>query len=135
MQRSLDGRPVIAAAVVVDDGRVLLTRRRVAEGSLSWQLPAGEVEPGEVVEDATVREAREEAGVTVKAVRVLGERVHPATGRLMVYVACDHIDGNAWAGDSDEVAEVAWCERGQLDGYVPHGFFGPVQEHLDMLLV
>ena len=38
----------IAAAVIVDDGRVLMVRRRVAEGDLSWQFPAGQVEPGAI---------------------------------------------------------------------------------------
>jgi 8-oxo-dGTP diphosphatase len=133
MQRSPDSRPPIAAAVVVNDGQVLLIRRRVAEGSLSWQFPAGEVEAGESAEDAAVREALEEADVKVKATSVLGERIHPATKRLMVYVACDYIDGLARAADADEVAEVAWCEHAQLAKYVPNGFFEPVQRHIDEL--
>lgn len=41
-----DGQAV-AAAVVVSNGRVLLVRRQIAEGELSWQFPAGKVEPGE----------------------------------------------------------------------------------------
>jgi 8-oxo-dGTP diphosphatase len=50
--------PLIAAAVIVRDGRVLLVRRRVAESTLSWQLPAGKVEPGEAAQEAAVREAK-----------------------------------------------------------------------------
>ena len=37
----------VAAAVVLERGRVLLVRRRVAEGTLSWQFPAGNIENGE----------------------------------------------------------------------------------------
>ena len=48
---------VIAAAVIVSKGTVLLIRRRTAEGQLSWQFPAGMVEPGETPADAAVREA------------------------------------------------------------------------------
>jgi 8-oxo-dGTP diphosphatase len=69
----------IAAAVIVVDGRVLLIRRAVVEGELVWLFPAGKVEPGEAVEDGAVREAGEETGLTVRAVRRLGERVHPIT--------------------------------------------------------
>jgi hypothetical protein len=58
-----DPAAAIAAAVIVRDGRVLLVRRRVAEGSLSWQFPAGKIEPGETAQEAAVREAREEAAV------------------------------------------------------------------------
>lgn len=87
-------RPV-AAAVVVHKGRLLLVRRRVAEGQLSWQFPAGKVEPEESREAAAVREAQEETGLRVITRELLGERVHPATGRLMSYTACDVLSGTA----------------------------------------
>ncbi|GIM93808.1 NUDIX domain-containing protein [Paractinoplanes toevensis] len=77
----------VAAAVVVDDGKVLLIRRAVAEGRLSWQFPAGKVEPGESGEQAAAREAFEETGLVLRSVGSLGERVHPDTGRVMIYVA------------------------------------------------
>jgi 8-oxo-dGTP diphosphatase len=117
--------------VIVKGGRVLLVRRRVKEGSLSWQLPAGEVEVGETAGQAAVREAGEEVGLTVAETKMLGERVHPATGRTMVYVACGVVDGEARVVDDEELAELAWAERGQLAEYVPHGFFEPVQQYLD----
>lgn len=129
-----DERPVIAAAVIVQDGRVLLVQRAVSEGSLSWQFPAGEVEAGESAEDAAVRETAEEAGLTVVAKAWLGERVHPATGRTMIYIACEVIDGRAHAADAEEIAAVAWSSITELPEYVPYGFYGPVQEHLDGLL-
>lgn len=78
----------IAAAIVVQDGAVLMVRRRVAEGQLSWQFPAGEIEGTETPEQAAVRETSEEVGMEVTALKVLGERVHPKTGRKMTYVAC-----------------------------------------------
>jgi 8-oxo-dGTP diphosphatase len=127
-------RPAIAAAVIVKDGQVLMVRRRVKEGQLSWQFPAGEVEPGESGDQAAVRETREETGLTVRAVADLGERVHPNTGRTMLYTACDVVDGTAHVGDEEEIAEVAWCNRATLTSYVPYPFFGPVQEHLDATL-
>lgn len=126
--------PPIAAAVIVKDGRVLLVQRRVKEGSLSWQFPAGAVEAGESASDAAVRETREETGLTVAEAKVLGERVHPATGRTMIYVACNVVNGDARIADEDELADFAWSEREQLSEYVPHGFYEPVQQHLDRVL-
>jgi 8-oxo-dGTP diphosphatase len=108
-------RPAISAAIIVQDGRLLLlVRRRVAEGSLSWQFPAGAIEPDESAEDAAVRETFEETGLVVAARRVLGDRIHPATGRQMFYVA--------------------WVKLSEISEYVPYPFYGPVQEHLNTLL-
>lgn len=134
MQPEPDTRPAIAAAVIVSDGRLLLVQRAVKEGSLSWQFPAGEVEPGETAEEAAVRETLEETGLTVAARVRLGERVHPATGRTMIYVACAHFGGEAYVADAEELAAVAWATKGEIAGYVPYPFYGPVQEYLDAVM-
>ncbi|MFE2874272.1 NUDIX hydrolase [Streptomyces roseus] len=124
----------MAGAVVVHEGRVLLVRRQVAVGRLSWQFPAGKVEPGESCEEAAVRETKEEAGLDVVAVAPLGERVHPITGRHVSYTACEVVDGTAHAADTDEVAEVAWVSLPEIPRYIPYGLFKPVQRYLDVAL-
>ncbi|MFD7614296.1 NUDIX hydrolase [Streptomyces sp. NPDC059828] len=132
--QDLAERPGIAAAVIVHEGRVLLVRRRVGEGRLSWQFPAGEVEPGEAREAAAVRETREETGLEVASVEQLGERVHPNTGRLMSYTACEVLGGTAHVADAEELAELAWVALGEIPRYVPYGLFEPVQQYLDEAL-
>ncbi|GAB7049092.1 NUDIX domain-containing protein [Catenuloplanes indicus] len=127
-------RPPVAAAVIVRDGRVLLIRRRIEEASLSWQFPAGEVEPGETPEQAAARETHEETGLTVRPTLLLGRRVHPVTGRTMVYVSCDPISGTAHVADEEGVAEVAWCDHAALAALVRQSLFAPVRRHLDDLL-
>ena len=124
-------KPAIVAAIVVDDGRVLVVRRRVREGDLSWQFPAGELKPGESFDAAAVRETREEVGLTVKATQLLGERVHPATGRQMIYVACETVSGTAAVVDQEELDAIAWCTQSELAVRVPHALFPAVQAYLD----
>jgi 8-oxo-dGTP diphosphatase len=124
-------RPAVAAAVVVQGGRVLLIRRRVSEGPLSWQFPAGAVEDGESAARAAARETAEETGLRVAATAVLGERVHPDTGRTMVYNACRVVSGTAGIGDPREVAEIAWASRADLPALIPRGLFHHVQRYLD----
>lgn len=121
---------IIAAAVIVSQGRTLLVRRRVQDGDLLWQFPAGKIEQGETPAVAAVREAAEEAGVDVSVVRILGERIHPATGRHVVYVACDLIGGAARVAAPDEIDAVAWASAAQLRSYVPSGFAPDVETYL-----
>ncbi|MFH8410673.1 NUDIX hydrolase [Streptomyces sp. NPDC018019] len=127
--------PGVAAAVIVHSGRVLLIRRRVPEGDLVWQFPADAIEKGESAEQAAVRETLEETGLTVEAVKLLGERMHPKTGRLMSYTACSMVFGEAHVADNEELAEVAWVAHSEIGDYVPYGVYGPVQEYLDGAMV
>ena len=58
---------VVAAALVDDEGRVLVQQRpagRMMAGL--WEFPGGKVEPGETPEAALIRELAEELGITVE---------------------------------------------------------------------
>lgn len=127
--------PLVSMAVVVEGGRVLLIRRSVREGDLSWAFPGGVVEAGESAAEAAVRETLEETGLTVRAVRALGERLHPDTGRLMAYTACHVMGGAARAASPREVSAVSWVGHGELARYVPRGLYPPVQAYLDDVLL
>lgn len=65
--------PTIAQAVILRDGQsgpeVLLVHRTSPR---AWELPGGEVEPGEEPARAAVREAREETGLLVSVSRQVG---------------------------------------------------------------
>ncbi|WPO70229.1 NUDIX hydrolase [Streptomyces sp. KN37] len=122
--------PVIAGAVVQHEGKVLLIRRRVPERDLVWQFPAGKVDAGETVLAAAAREALEEAGVVVEPLSVIGERLHPVTGRRVVYVSCLWLSGVECAASPREVAEAAWVSVDELAERIPGGVYPPVWEYL-----
>ncbi|WUS98201.1 NUDIX hydrolase [Streptomyces sp. NBC_00708] len=124
----------VAAAIVARDARVLLVQRRVTEGDLSWQFPAGKIEPGETPEEAAVRETQEETGLRVAPQKSLGHRVHPLTGREIHYIACRPVGGEATVASAGEVADTVWATLGEIPRYVPHGLFEPVQRYLDAAL-
>jgi 8-oxo-dGTP diphosphatase len=57
---------VVAAAIVRQDGAILLARRPEGKSMAGlWELPGGKIEPGESPEHALARELYEELGVVV----------------------------------------------------------------------
>jgi len=82
---------VVAAAVVIQEGRVLLTRR--AEGQHlagMWEFPGGKLEEGESPEAAVVRECREECGIEVEVADILDVTHHRYPGKdvLLLFYRC-----------------------------------------------
>lgn len=61
--------PAASAIVTDDQGRILLHRRRDNE---MWALPGGVMELGESLGGCAAREVREETGLTVEPVAVVG---------------------------------------------------------------
>jgi len=56
----------VAAALIMHEGRYLITRRR-ADAHLGglWEFPGGKREPGESLEECLRRELREEVGIEI----------------------------------------------------------------------
>ncbi|OYY79192.1 MAG: NTP pyrophosphohydrolase [Sphingomonas sp. 28-62-20] len=58
--------PVVAAALVDQDGRILLQQRPAGKELAGlWEFPGGKIEPGESPEAALIRELAEELGISV----------------------------------------------------------------------
>ena len=55
----------VAAAVIIDNGKVLLASRPADKPPAGWEFPGGKLEPGESVADAAVRELMEELALEV----------------------------------------------------------------------
>lgn len=120
--------PVVAAIVTSDRG-VLIGKRN--DGKPPWTFIAGEIEPGESPADAAVREVKEEAGLRIIAGDVVGRRVHPKTGRTMVYMAASPTHGTeVFVGDEDELAEVRWVSADEADELMGGMIFEPVRQHI-----
>ncbi|MGH8919436.1 MAG: NUDIX domain-containing protein [Actinomycetes bacterium] len=126
----------IVAAVITSGLGVLVGRRH--DGVPPWTFIAGEVETGESARDAAVREVLEETTLAVRAGgEEIGRRIHPATGRTMIYLACTPTAGtDVRIGDPEELAELRWIPTlAALFQLIPSThMFPPVREHLARLL-
>ena len=61
----------VAAAVIIDKGRVFATQRGYGEYKDGWEFPGGKIEPGETPEEAIVREIMEELEAEIEPVRLI----------------------------------------------------------------
>lgn len=108
-------RIVVAAAVVRDGDRFLLTRR-LDEGHLAgrWEFPGGKLEAGEAPEEALVRECVEECGIDVEPIDILDVRFHryPEKDVLLLFYACTL--GRRREVQHLEVADHVWVEASEI---------------------
>jgi ADP-ribose pyrophosphatase YjhB (NUDIX family) len=74
-------RPGVSAIILTADG-VLLQRR---DDNGMWGLPGGAVDPGESVREAVIREVREETGLEVEPVRLVGVYSAPENHQIVTY--------------------------------------------------
>jgi 8-oxo-dGTP diphosphatase len=89
--------PVVAAALVAADGRVLLQKRKSgAQHAGLWEFPGGKIEHGESPETALVREIEEELGVilAVDSLQALTFASDPALPHVILLYMC-----RDWPGD------------------------------------
>ena len=72
-----DDPKVAACTIPVMDDKILLLRRGIEPAYGKWVFPGGFIDRGERVEDAAVRETREETGVTVEVGHLLNAYSYP----------------------------------------------------------
>jgi mutator protein MutT len=74
--------------IIHHQGRILLGRKKMGMGVGRWTGPGGHVEEGETIEEAAVREVKEEIDVMVDAVKKVGilNFKSPDTPRIEAHV-------------------------------------------------
>jgi 8-oxo-dGTP diphosphatase len=121
MQREFPEVPLIGVgAVIIEDTRVVLAKRAHPPLQAEWSIPGGVLEIGELVREAAVREAREETGLTVEPVELLGvyDRVLRDSSQRVQYhyvlidFLCCRLAGELAA--ASDAAEVRWFTREEL---------------------
>ena len=123
MSRTYPTRPYLAvSAAIFRHGRVLIVRRARPPAHGLYTLPGGGVELGETLEEAVVREVREETALEVQPVALAGYRQaiarDPQGGVARHFVilpfAARWLSGEISL--NEELAEAHWLLPGELSG-------------------
>ena len=112
---------VAVGAIVFKEDKVLLVLRGKPPAENLWSIPGGSVELGETLQEATEREIREEAGITIRAREPVYtfdvlERDNKGNVRfhyVIVDLAADYISGELRPGD--DAVDVRWFSADEVN--------------------
>ena len=123
MKREYPKQPIVGVGgVVVQGSRVLLVRRGRPPLKGEWSIPGGMVELGETLVEGVRREIREETGLVVRPLEVIGvfDRIQKNGSRVQYhYVIVDYVcrrTGGRLKSGSD-VLDARWVKREDLVRY------------------
>ena len=123
---------VVAAALIDEDGRVLICRRPAGKAMAGlWEFPGGKLEAGETPEACLVRELREELGIEVReaclAPFAFASHAYEGMHLLMPLFVCRRWDG---APQALEHSALAWVRPARLFDYDMPPADAPLCAHL-----
>jgi len=124
VSREYPDRPIVGVgAVIVEDGKVVLIRRRYEPLAGEWSLPGGMVELGETLETAIAREMLEETGLVIEVgpvIEVFDRIMFDESRRVryhfvLVDYLCWPVSGDLLASSDVDAAE--WVDPADLERY------------------
>jgi len=124
VKRLYPKQPVVGiGAVIIQNGKILLEKRKSEPGKGKWSIPGGLVELGESVSQTVVREVVEETGLEVcepKLIDVVDNVVRDKNGEVKYhFVIVDYFvklkGGNMKA--SSDAEELQWVPLSEVEKY------------------
>ena len=119
------------AALVLNQGRLLLGQRRKSPGANTWQCPGGLLEPGESVFECARRETLEETGLQIHNLRygpyTNNRFADPADHTVTLYVLADYLGGEMRSLEPERADHWQWVYTSEL----PQPLFLPLARLLE----
>jgi 8-oxo-dGTP diphosphatase len=98
---------VVCGIVLLQDNKYLLVQEKQPKVYGKWNLPAGRVDEGENLEQAAVREAKEETGFDVKIDKHLIV-IHPSIESPVLHAFLAEAIGGELKFPKDELLDARW---------------------------
>ncbi len=104
---------VVTAAVIIENGRLLLARRPEGDNLAGlWELPGGKIEPGESLQECMERELLEELGMSSVVGEEIARTVYHYGHGTFEMVALLAQRGSEYRPTFH--SEIRWLTRGEL---------------------
>src|SRR5437870_8887601 len=97
---------VVAGTIFALDGGIVLLKRGVEPAMGKWVFPGGYVDRGESVQEAAIRETREESQMDVKLGPLLNVYSYPRSPNVIVVYAAQVVGGELAAADESLEARI-----------------------------
>jgi len=104
---------VVAVAIVVNENNELLLIKRNIEPAIGeWAFPSGYIDKGEAVEDAAIREAKEESNLDISLAKLVG--VYSNTGNPVILIVYSASARSGKEKPGPETQDVRWFKLDKL---------------------
>lgn len=102
------------AAVIMRGNKIMFVKRAKAPFKNWWDLPGGFLDEKETPEECVVRECREETGLVVKPVKILGFKNDQYNDLRVVgtFILCKIVSGREKAGS--DASAIKWFDKNEL---------------------
>ena len=104
------------AAIIVIDGKLVLIKREKGEGDTFeryYVIPGGTQDEGETIEQTTIREIKEELGITVELTRK--EYHFTNLGRMEYFYIAKYVSGELGTGVGEEFTNPDYEKYGSYE--------------------
>jgi ADP-ribose pyrophosphatase YjhB (NUDIX family) len=104
---------IVCGVVLEQAGKYLLVQERQPKVYGQWNLPAGKVDAGETLEQAAMREAKEEVGFDTELIKQVLV-FHPSAERPVFHAYSAQITGGELSFAQDELLDARWFSYEEL---------------------
>ncbi len=106
-RKSVEWVGIVAGCLLKQDGKYLLVQENQKKAFGLWNLPAGHVDRGETIEQAAIRETKEESGYIVELDKEIG-LFHESVGRPVKHIFRARVIGGEMDLPANEISDAKW---------------------------
>ena len=124
VKRLYPDQPVVGVgAIILREGKILLEKRGNEPARGQWTIPGGVVEVGESLEDAVLRETKEETGLKVEAANLIDvvDQVHrDKEGKIEYHYVIIDYTVKVKPGEpkpASDADELKWVPLNEVEAY------------------